>query len=180
VKIVLISDDDLSVGTLDVEGIDLLVTLGNLWEQSILRCIESYRPAYVLGVRGNHDVEPLPEYVQDLHLKVAEIEGVKFGGFGGSWRYKDGGAELLYEQSQVTLRLENFPPVDVFLAHNSPRGVHERDDDVHQGFLAFRKYIQRAQPRCFFHGHQHLNETTMMGETRVVGVYGEVYLELEL
>ncbi|TFG48878.1 MAG: hypothetical protein E4H33_03395 [Anaerolineales bacterium] len=76
--------------------------------------------------------------------------------------------------------LDRFPPLDVFLAHNSPWDVHERDKDIHQGFEAFRNYIERVQPRYFFHGHQHVNETMVMGKTQVVGVYGETELDLDI
>ena len=40
--------------------------------------------------------------------------------------------------------MASFPPVDVFVAHNSPRHVHDRDDDVHFGFEAFVRYLERA------------------------------------
>ena len=38
------------------------------------------------------------------------------------------------------------------------------------GFEAFNKYIARAQPRLFLHGHQHVDAETMAGATRVMGV----------
>jgi len=41
-------------------------------------------------------------------------------------------------------------------------------------------HIKRVQPRYFFHGHQHLNQVTMVGNTEVVGVYGEIVLDLEI
>jgi hypothetical protein len=65
-----------------------------------------------------------------------------------------------------------LPPVDVFVAHNSPAGVHERDQDVHQGFAALTDYIRRHTPRLMIHGHQHFNRETVVGRTRVVGVFG--------
>ena len=58
------------------------------------------------------------------------------GGFQDSWRYKPRG-HYLYEQSEVEYLLTSFPPVDVFVAHNSPRYIHDRDDNVHFGFEAF-------------------------------------------
>lgn len=74
--------------------------------------------------------------------------------------------------------LTAFPPVDVFVAHNSPRHIHDRDDDVHIGFEAFAAYVQRAKPRLFFHGHQHINRETQIGITKVVGNYGMGVYEL--
>ena len=179
-KVVLISDDILQVGSLDIQEADLLISLGDLMDQTIFRAIEVYQPLHVLAVRGNHDeAQPFPAPIQDLHLQVTEINGLLFGGFQGCWKYKEGGC-YLYTQQQASKLLDRFPPVDVFLAHNSPWDVHERDKDIHQGFEAFRNYIERVQPRYFFHGHQHVNETTVMGKTQVVGVYGETELDLDI
>jgi Icc-related predicted phosphoesterase len=84
----------------------------------------------------------------------------------------------LYEQLEVKRFLDLFPPVDIFIAHNSPRHIHDRDDDVHFGFEAFVDYIQRVQPKLFLHGHQHINQETQIGKTKVIGIYGQKKLEL--
>lgn len=63
------------------------------------------------------------------------------------------GATNLYEQEEVERLLSGFPSVDVFVAYNSPRNIHERNTEVHVGFEAFNRYIERAQPRPFIHGH---------------------------
>ena len=60
-----------------------------------------------------------------------------------SWCDKPRGHSL-YEQAEVEHLMASFPPVDVFVAHNSPRHVHDRDDDVHFGFEAFVRYLERA------------------------------------
>jgi Icc-related predicted phosphoesterase len=62
--------------------------------------------------------------------------------------------------------------VDIFVTHNSARLVHDREDDVHLGFAAFNQYIQRAKPKLMLHGHQHENIETLIGTTRVIGIYG--------
>ena len=74
--------------------------------------------------------------------------------------------------------LEGFPAVDVFIAHNSPRGVHETDPDVHQGFQALRDYLVTHSPKLLVHGHQHVNRETRIGDTRVIGVYGHALIDL--
>ena len=74
--------------------------------------------------------------------------------------------------------LTSFPSVDVFVAHNSPRLVHDRDDEVHIGFVAFSNYINRARPKYFLHGHQHVHQETSVGGTRVVGTYGFRFLAI--
>ena len=179
-KVVVISDDILQVGSLDVQETDLLISLGDLMDQTIFRAIEVYQPIHVLAVRGNHDPdEPFPKPIKDLHLQVTEINGLLFAGFNGCWKYKEKGP-YLYPQDQASRLLNKFPTVDVFIAHNSPRGIHERDKDIHQGFDVFREYIERVQPRYFFHGHQHVNQKSMIGTTEVIGVYGECSLKMEL
>lgn len=171
---ILISDDDDQVGHIkECDEIDLLIFLGDLYDVTIERAIDLYAPEHVIGIRGNHDViTAFPRPTQDLHLKVVEINGIRFGGFAGSWQYKNRGYHM-YEQDEVIKLLKNFPEVDVFIAHNSPRSIHERDSKVHQGFEAFLDYIDRFKPRYFLHGHQHLNVTSWRGDTQIVGVYGE-------
>ena len=84
----------------------------------------------------------------------------------------------LYEQDEAERLLAGFPPVDVFIAHNSPRNMHERDTEVHVGFEAFNRYIERAQPRIFIHGHQHVNQDTLVGRTQVMGVFGQRRIQI--
>ena len=86
----------------------------------------------------------------------------------------------MYTQEQIHELMADFPAVDVFIAHNSPRGVHERDAGIHQGFDAFLDYIDRIQPRYFLHGHQHCERISYRGQTCIIGVYGEKEIKLEL
>jgi uncharacterized protein len=64
------------------------------------------------------------------------------------------------------------------VAQNSPRLVHDRDDEVHIGFGAFNRYMARAHPRWSLHGHQHLNTESAVGATSVVGTYGHRFVVL--
>ena len=59
-----------------------------------------------------------------------------------------------------------------FLSHNSPHGVHDRDDEAHTGLTALNAYIKRAAPLLLLHGHQHQERETYMGSTRVISVFG--------
>ena len=123
-------------------------------------------------MKGNHDSSAdFSSGIRDLHLDTIKIGDIKFGGFAGAWRYKPVG-NFLFDQSEVNFFLPKFPPVDVFIAHNSPRGIHDREDDVHWGFEGFVHYIDRIQPKLFLHGHQHLSRETQRNETRVIGTYG--------
>jgi len=179
-RFLVIADDDSLIGHLDPGPIDVLLSLGDLWDATIEKAIERYRPERVFAVRGNHDsAAPFSGGIVSLHGKAETFRGVAFGGFGGSWRYKPRGHHL-YEQQEVSAALEGFPRVDVFISHNSPAGCHERDDYVHQGFEGLRDYVLRTQPKYLLHGHQHVNASSWLGETEVIGVYGERLLEIDL
>ncbi len=178
-RLIAIADDDSLVGKLQPPGtVDVLLSLGDLWDTTIARAQQLYQPARTFAVRGNHDsAAPFAASVTPLHLAVASHGALTFGGFSGSWKYKPRG-HFLFEQEDVHAQLRHFPRVDMFAAHNSPAGHHERDKDVHQGFDAFRDYIARTQPQFFIHGHQHLNQVSHIGETTVIGVFGETILDI--
>ena len=177
--ILAIADDDTLLCQRSGLTIDVLISCGDLHDEAIKRAIAHYQPRKVLAVRGNHDPDaPFPAGVTDLHCAMATFEGVRFGGFAGSWRYKPKGHHL-FEQSEAAAMMRAFPKVDVFVTHNSPARIHERDQEVHQGFEAFLPYLEKTQPRLMIHGHQHLDVTTIHGETTIVGVYGETLIHLE-
>ncbi len=157
---------------------DLLLALGDMDDAVILEAAEAWRCPAVFAVKGNHDSDtPFPAPILDLHLRVAERGGLRFGGLNGCWQYKPRGS-FLYYQEEAEEFLSSFPAVDVFLSHNSPRRVHDREDEVHTGFTALNAYIGRARPRLLLHGHQHQERETRVGETRVISVYGWKVIEL--
>ena len=157
---------------------DLLISCGDLSDSFILRVAEMTLCRHIFAVKGNHDSSgEFPSPIKGLHLTMHEYKGLKYGGFSGSWRYKPGG-NFLFEQEEVEKALENFPPVDVFVAHNSPHLIHQWDDSVHVGFKAFNDYIERARPQVFIHGHQHVNAETMVASTRVIGVFGQRWIRM--
>lgn len=177
-RAVAIADEDFQIGNIRINSIDVLLSLGDLWVPTIEKACSIYHPQKTFAVRGNHDSNtPFPDFVTPLHCTIETFRGMTFAGFDGCWRYKARG-QYLYSQNEVRQLLLNFPRVDVFIAHNSPRGFHERDYDIHQGFDGFVEYIRRAQPAYFIHGHQHLAATTQIGKTMLIGVFGEMLIEL--
>ncbi len=151
---------------------DLLLALGDLADAVILEAVAAWHCPAVFAVKGNHDsAGPFPEPIVDLHLRTADFAGRRFGGLNGCWQYKPRG-DYLYYQEEAEAFLADFPSVDIFISHNSPRHIHDREDDVHTGFMALNAYIERARPRLLLHGHQHQERETRVGETRVIGVFG--------
>jgi Icc-related predicted phosphoesterase len=169
----LVIADDESVGLQVPEcTVDLLVSCGDLPDELIFRIAKKCHCKEILAVKGNHDSSAaFPPPIRDLHLTVFAFRGVKFGGFCGSWKYKPRG-NYLFENAEVERLVASLPAVDVFVTHNSPRLVHDREDDVHMGFAAFNQYIQRAKPKIMLHGHQHENVESLVGGARVIGTYG--------
>ena len=157
---------------------DVLLSLGDIADTVILQAAEAWRCPDILAVKGNHDSEaPFPLPISDLHLRSAELGGLRFAGLNGCWQYKPRG-HFLYYQEEAESMLDAFPAVDVFISHNSPRGVHDREDGVHTGFNALNSYIERVKPRLLLHGHQHQARETRVGATRVICVYGWKTIEL--
>ena len=69
---------------------------------------------------------------RDMHLDPYVFRWISFGGFCRSWKYKPKG-NFLFEQSEVEQFMAKFPPVDEFVAHNSPRHIHGQDAFVSVG-----------------------------------------------
>lgn len=158
--------------------VDLILSLGDVADGLIVEAAKAYGSPPVFAVKGNHDAPtPFPEGITDLHLRTVEFGGLTFGGLNGSWKYKPRG-HFLYEQNEATSLLKDFPRVDVFVSHNSPRHIHDREDETHFGFETLNSFIAKHRPRLLLHGHQHINRETMVGPTRVIGVYGHTILEI--
>src|SRR5438105_2962506 len=140
----LIIADDESVGPKIPDcNVDVLISCGDLPDEVIFGAAKKCQCKEILAIKGNHDSSAaFPAPIRDLHLAVFSFRGVRFGGFCGSWKYKPRG-NYLFENSEVEGYLASFPAVDVFVTHNSPRLVHDREDDVHTGFAAFNQFLQR-------------------------------------
>lgn len=154
-----------------------MVSCGDVPRDVLERIVARYGGP-CLGVLGNHDPALASALLCEVHLKVAEVGGVTFGGCEGSRRYKPRGHHL-YEDAEVEALLRGFPRVDVFVAHNPPAGIHDAPDDVHNGFVAFTRYIEEQQPALFLHGHVHRSAETVVGRTRVVAVLGARMVEYQ-
>ena len=176
--LLVIADDDAVLGTVPDTRAEVLICCGDLLDSVILGVAAKCRCREILALKGNHDSSaPFQQPIRDLHRATFRIGDITFGGFAGSWKYKPRG-HYLFDQDEVEQAMTSFPPVDVFVAHNSPRLIHDREDDVHIGFTAFASYISRATPRLFLHGHQHISTETLVGGTRVIGTYGYRFLTL--
>lgn len=110
---------------------------------------------------------------------------------GGSPRYRPGPNQ--YTQAQQArrarrlarrsrwLRRRDGREVDILLAHAPPRGVGDRDDPAHRGFVALHDAVERMRPRYLLgHVHPfgvHVPEQ-VLGTTRIVNVVGAKLIEV--
>ena len=177
-KILIIADSNDFTWSGGTEHADVLIACGDTCDQLILQAAKACGCRRVFAVKGNHDLpDPFPPPVIDLHLHVEEYANLRFGGLNGCWKYKKQG-HYLYEQSEVNDFLRSFAPVNIFVSHNSPRDVHDKVDNVHAGFDGLLEYVYKHQPSLLIHGHQHIDKETMVGGTRVLGVYGYKRIEV--
>ena len=110
--VIAIADDDFLVGHIEPDAdVDILISLGDLYDVTLQEAIDLYAPEHVIAIRGNHCVDaafPLPTI--DLHLKTIERFGLTFGGFAGSWQYKKAGNHM-HTQDEAHQLLKDFPVV---------------------------------------------------------------------
>jgi len=153
-------------------------------------------------VPGNHDPEdnrhPNSRVAggDNLDGEVVCSKGLLLAGLGGSLRYQPRTPNQ-YSQTEMHLRawrllikiylqrLRYRRPLDIFVAHSPPAGIHDDDDPAHQGMRALNFILKWAQPRYFLHGHtifyrQNLkSHITRYHSSQVVNVYPFRVLEIE-
>lgn len=177
-NILAIADRRPKIDILDVvrqNNIELIVTLGDLTREDLLQ-LEQITTIPKVGVYGNHDSGTyMPDLgIWDMHLKVWDYKGLRFGGFQGCVRYKENPDAIMFTQEEASQLMANFPRVDVLLCHCPPRGVNDEEEVAHQGFNALRDYIEREYPKALLHGHTYPTEDTVVkqqGSTRIEYVF---------
>lgn len=170
------------VETVKNEQIDIIITLGDLERSDILQLAE-IADIPKIGVYGNHDSGNYMEElgIRNMHRKIMDIKGVRFGGLEGCVRYKENPDAIMYTQDEAHQLLAGFPSVDVFIAHCPPRGVNDEEEIAHQGFDALRDYVLATTPKLLLHGHTYPTKETMdhsLGDTQIVYVHRYKIVEL--
>src|SRR3990167_9855933 len=157
------------------KNVDLVISCGDLYKKDL----EIFDKP-IFGVYGNHcDGKYLEELgATNLHLKVAEFNGLKLGGFQSCIDYKYQEAIPLYSQEEVDELLKDFHYVDIFVAHSPPFGLlDDPGDPVHTGFHAFRDYIEKHHPKYFLCGHLDPNEEMEYKGTKIIRTHGSRFLD---
>jgi Icc-related predicted phosphoesterase len=162
--------------TVAAEKIELVITLGDLTREDIYSLVRvTHIPK--IGVYGNHDSGGyMGELgIWDMHLKIWDFQGIRFGGFQGCVRYKANPDAIMYTQDEANDLMRGFPDVDVFMSHCPPRGINDEAEVAHQGFDALRRYLDEQRPKLWLHGHTYPTEETLLkeyGTTKIEYVFG--------
>ncbi len=147
-----------------LEGIDVIVSCGDL-DPHYLSFLATFFHGPVLYVHGNHDgryEKTPPEGCICIEDKIYEYEGIRFLGLGGSMRYKDGPWQFTqrkmdYRVGKLWLKLRFRRGFDVLVTHAPAWQINDHDDLVHTRFKAFRRLLEKYEPKLMIHGHVHLN-----------------------
>lgn len=152
---------------------DVLITTGdlNLSDVAVLEEVKDKKPAF--GVYGNHDSGNYMEGlgIINLHNKVYEYGGLKWGGFQGCLKYKED--PLMYTEEEAKIWADTFPYVDVLLLHAGPFGMlDDPSDQIHIGNLDVRRYVLEKKPKFVFCGHQYSDDFMEVENTKIYRTYG--------
>lgn len=162
---------------------DIFITTGDLsiFDFGILRDKEKLSKKPAFGVYGNHDVGSYLEDlgIQNLHKRVVEYGGLKWGGFQGCLRYKN--SDLMYSEEDAKEFADNFPEVDVLLLHAGPFGMlDDPSDSVHIGSKNIRRYVLRVKPKLVFVGHQYSDDQMEINGIRIFRTFGARIIEINI
>ncbi len=195
-KILVVSDKEIP-SLLNESGADLLrdldciISCGDL-RAAYLNSLVAKTGVPLFYVAGNHDFHYKYERPKgiNLDLKVIEFRGLRIVGFEGSMRYNHKAYQ--YTEAQMQRRVRSVgcklffkTKVDIVVTHAPPAGIYSADDLCHQGFLVYRKFIEKYQPRFFLHGHYHLEygpkrkrRENVLGQTKLINCIGYYILEI--
>jgi Icc-related predicted phosphoesterase len=177
-------------------GVDLIVSCGDL-PADYLECLVTLWNVPLVYVPGNHDPDAysVPGGIA-LDGAVRQVAGLTAAGLGGSLRYKPEGRHQ-YTQRQMAARVALLlarlllqravgrGPLDLFVSHASPLGIHDQPDHAHTGFNAFHRLLRWSRPALYLHGHHHavanleVTDSVISG-TRIVNVFPVRRLDLDL
>jgi Icc-related predicted phosphoesterase len=175
--------------------IDLILSSGDM-PSSYLEFITSVLNVPLFYVRGNHDEHYThkPPGGENLHRRFLVYKGISFYGIEGSMRYNNG--NIQYSDGDIN-RMVTFPgmrlfyrrftkkrPVDIFVTHSPPKGIHDLPDLTHTGFKGFLRFMQWYRPRYMVHGHVHTWDRRNTVETQyldtcVMNINPVTVLEIE-
>ncbi|QQS39023.1 hypothetical protein IPM62_00175 [Candidatus Woesebacteria bacterium] len=160
---------------------EILVSTGDLtlFDFPGLEEMHIKKPSF--GVYGNHDSGRYFDQlgIVNLHNKVVNFGGLKWGGFQGCLKYKNSG--LMYTKEEAANFADTFPYVDILLLHAGPKGMlDDPNDPVHIGSENIRRYVLAKRPKYVFVGHQYSNAESVYEESKLYRTYGARIIEIDI
>lgn len=152
---------------------DICFLLGDINNQG-LNLLKKYLDlSKTFGVTGNHEDFGLLKRnnIQDINLKMININGINIFGISGSVRYKRG-MYSLYTQNELNelIKIQNISKCDILISHES--GYHFIANDIpHEGFQIISNIIETIQPKYNLFGHHHKNLSFMKQNTQCICTY---------
>ncbi|HSJ56687.1 MAG TPA: metallophosphoesterase [Anaerolineae bacterium] len=136
-----------------------------------------------------------PKGCENIDGRVVRYRKLLIAGLEGSMRYNRD-PDFQYTEREMAWKMWQLAPVllmnralhgrylDILVTHAPPAGIHDRSDRCHQGFQAFRTFIDRFRPRYLVHGHIHVYNPsdpveTVVGDTTVINTYGYKTIEID-
>jgi Icc-related predicted phosphoesterase len=175
-----------------LSGIELIIACGDL-PPEYLTSLRARYDVPLLYVLGNHDLRydsAPPIGCRSIDRRLILYNDIRILGFSGS-RWYNGNINQYTEQEmtgftrKMWFQLWRNRGVDLIITHAPPRYIKDAEDRCHRGFHAFRKLIDKYQPKYLIHGHIHTlfpndsDRITMVGTTRVINSYGYYTFEIE-
>lgn len=168
-----------------IPDVDLVITLGDIDVQMLIRIARVYNDIPIYSILGNHDMSDSiirantllgEERITDITLKVVSHQGVTFTGVSGSLKYKSTGIMVTQEEANQW----DIPKADVLLSHDSGYKWIKRNDSVHTGLKAISRYIRKHKPRYSIFGHHHQLISFKKRRTSCICVYGMCVINLKV
>lgn len=134
---------------------------------------------YINGNHIYHKDYPIP-FAKNIDGKFIKYKNLRILGLDGSKVYSF--QEHQYTEKDMFFKiLKNWlfllNGVDIVISHAPPKGIHDVDDRVHEGFSVFNKLIKLLKPKLWIHGHIHLTnymdyQETLVDKTLVSNTFG--------
>jgi Icc-related predicted phosphoesterase len=172
-------------------GIDLIISCGDLKPQ-YLTFFSSMTSIPIMYIKGNHDdiyeTDP-PGGCECIEDKVVTFKGLRICGLGGSMRYKPGVNQYTNMQmkariTKMKLKRMKLKDVDILVTHAPAQGLGDEKDLCHQGFEAFKEFMDKYHPKYMMHGHVHktygagFKREQEYNGTKIVNTYKNYILEI--
>lgn len=165
-------------------SISMILGCGDLPPEYLSRLRGAY-DVPLFFVLGNHDIrhDTTPAGCINISGSIVTHGGFSFLGFSGSRWYNGNPNQFRERQMRAQIRrlwfaLWRLKKLDLLLTHAPPRHIHDAEDRCHRGFVCYRDFIKRYEPRFFVHGHIHRHferpedRITRVGRTEVINSYG--------